>query len=375
MTTETEAPDPQQPPLRYVVDSHRGWGIAVALAVVLGSLGPWFTVGAESADGRSTAGGTFLVGLWVLVLVTVRRKRVPRLMSAVFIGGLGVMAFVDQPPGAILGWGLLLVFAGSAGLAVWSLATIGASPTLDWGDAVGKVVGAVVLLWIVFGMVLPADDETAGNRPATSFERAQDAGAGGAEIPTASTAPSPATGEDGCETLNMWLDKGPEGSCTGWNGVTFQFANGDSTLMLYEVAVSDIAVDLTPEIAGDDGSPVQAAGTWAKVSVTVRNEGQAPIQVDPGMFFLDVGETSFSPDRGAMTVSSESCRRDTRRLRPGRKTTCWVAFDVEREREDDLRRSGALAVVQPSDVGEDQVSQPVGYVRLGDARDVTGRDQ
>lgn len=373
MSVEPEAPDPQ-PPLRYVVDSHRGWGIAFALAIVLGSWGPWVTAGPETTSGIGSGGVmTFFVGLWVLVLVTVRRKRVARLTSAVFMGGLGVMALPVASSGqshdAVLGWGLLLVLAGSAGLAVWSIATIATTPTLDWCDAVFKVIGAVVLLWFWTGVVYPADDETTGSRSAASLERTQAAEASDDETPATSTNSSPGKAKDSCEALDMWAGGGAEGSCTGPDGKTmFHFANGDSTLNLYEIAVRNVSVETTPVIAGDGRRRARASGTWVQVTVTVRNQGRGPIRTDPVMFYLDDGERTIAPDRKAMVVSRRSCyHRYAKPVQPGKEATCWVAFDVRSERADDVARSGALSVMQPSDVGEDKFSQPVGYVRLRDA--------
>lgn len=250
----------------------------------------------------------------------------------------------------------------------------------EWSQAFWAVV--LVVLFVPFSAPGPDGDDSKSLAVQWMEKRAKSSDE---ETAAASTNPSPAEAEaeDDCEALGIGNDEGPEGSCIGPDGDTmFHVVNGDSPLVLYEISVHDVTVEMTPTIAGDDhdqarasGSWISASGTWARITMTIRNEGQAPIRLNPMMFDLGVGEASFTPDRGAMEASRKSCLGKTEPLPPGRKTTCWVAFDVDRKHADDVTHSGAVIVYQPSDYDATKASQPVGLVRLRDARGGTGNEQ
>lgn len=127
MDAETQADAKAQG--RAAVDRKLLWGIGSAIAIAIGSLGPWVSVGPFSfsgvGDGRDGA-ITIVIALLALVPIALRRWRpVVGVLAAIclligVIDTVDVSSYDEMGFSASVGWGLILVDVGAASLLAWT---------------------------------------------------------------------------------------------------------------------------------------------------------------------------------------------------------------------------------------------------------------
>jgi hypothetical protein len=100
------------------------------VAIVIGSLGTWVTVGPFSIGGTTGgADGTMTLIVAIIALVLIATNRAPRVVAVLALWALGVGVYDTATIsdngnkffGASVGWGLILVDLAAAGLLVWSV--------------------------------------------------------------------------------------------------------------------------------------------------------------------------------------------------------------------------------------------------------------
>lgn len=105
----------------------RAWGLASAVAVLVGSVGPWATFGPFTKNGLSGDGAiTLALGLLVLVAVVVRRAPLGVLVAGAFVALIGIVDTVDVTAADQLlapspGWGVLLTAAAGLSVVAWAV--------------------------------------------------------------------------------------------------------------------------------------------------------------------------------------------------------------------------------------------------------------
>lgn len=168
---KTGAAPPAAQPEGIVVSRRLLWGGLSAIALIVGSVGPWLTLGplTVSGTGADGADGWFTLAAGILALGLVGAGR-----WGVAVGVLGAIAaavgFVDglnvlRADGGIwdvgLGWGLALVALSGISLIAWSAADILRLPS---GRAPLAAVGvAAVLALTVGGLVAAGQFDPAGD--------------------------------------------------------------------------------------------------------------------------------------------------------------------------------------------------------------------
>lgn len=350
--------------LAIVVTPRLLWALGSALAIIVGSLGPWITWGAISVSGTGDGrDGTFtlILGVVALVLVGLKRARlVVALLAAAALAvalmdGVDIARSVDTEDsifGSIeIGWGLIVLALGAASLLAWAI-----TEYLAHGKSRGRLwaVAATSLAVVVLGAVLGAtgsadavgDESEASESKAATGETTEP----GAEPDTKPT----------CDSLGISLGTGREGKCVDENGWRVNVANRDSRLALddLEARVMDMQVAETVDDLG--GEPVSASGYFLSVTLEVRNTSRAPIDVSPSLFLLRAGDTVNEPDTSLFV---EGALGDER-LGPELSETGDLIFDLAPSVVAGAMTNGNLIVFQPSDTGAPQSpTKTVGFIR------------
>lgn len=108
------------------VTRERAWGLASAVAVVVGSLGPWATFGPFAKNGLDGDGViTLVLGLLVLAAVWLRRAPLAVLVAGALVALIGIIDTIDVAGSDVLspspGWGVLLTAAAGISVVAWAV--------------------------------------------------------------------------------------------------------------------------------------------------------------------------------------------------------------------------------------------------------------
>lgn len=390
-STPEPAPTEQSPEGSITIDRRLAWGLASAVGMAIGSVGTWFTAGPFSVAGTTGGGdGWFTLAIGVIAGILVALRRLPWLTLPAAIVALGIslgdaIRFLSQEDdgsewfgGLALGWGIVLVIVAAVSLATWGAAALRATPTRQRaiaGVLIAAALAGAIALGITDRMDMSDNDEPDQTLSDTSDDPSDDNAAPAdwdtsTETQQAEPAePAPTTTEeaaasDDCNELGINGDVGNEGACTDENGLKLRLVDRGTTLTLNEISVRDTSVNMTTEIPGEVDGPSRASGTYAQITVTVRNEGSSPIRIEPGMFRLVTSGAQYTTDFEAMNEPGNSCVWDSEEVQPGNERTCWVAFDVSKKNAENVTANGNLYVVQPSDMREAEAKRRVGIIRL-----------
>lgn len=372
---------------QITIDQRLAWGLVSAIAMAIGSIGTWATAGPFSVTGTTSSGdGWITLGIAVALGVLVAGRRLPwlALPAALVAAGIGVGDAIHILSGnsdnewfsVSLGWGLVLVIVASASLAAWGATAIRSTPRQQ-----RVVAGVLTTLAIAGAIALSATDRTDNGsnteaRATASDDSSEPAGGNGSTDETEAgdavepvSEPEPADAEattpsDDCDELGINGDVGNEGACTDSDGSKIRVVDRGTTLTLNELSVRDVSVNMTPEIPGEVDGPSYASGTYAQITVTVRNEGSAPLRIEPDLFRLVTNGKQYTTDFEAMNEPGDSCVWDSDEVQPGNERTCWLAFDVAKKNARSVTSGGNLYVIQPSDQYETEPKRRVGVIRL-----------
>ena len=289
------------------------WAALSLIAVAVGSLGPWVTVGPFSVNG--TAGdGLVALGAAIVALVALVAPRVPAAVVAIAaavaagIGAYDTAAVLavsgDTFLGSVMpGWGLLLVLVGGISLTAWAFLRLRTTAERQWVLPVLATLAVVGVVGAgVGGAIAGSVDEP---------EQAETVAADEDEPPAeaaASTEPADAEVEPAAEPKVADLREALE--LTGNDGLEVR------------VTATEIA-SLTPGEYDD----VPAGKRMVGVSVRLTNDTTSPAYSDSpsngAALILESG------DQVDPTISFGGCKAQSLKIQPGDSRRVCIPFEID----------------------------------------------
>ncbi len=177
----------------------------------------------------------------------------------------------------------------------------------------------------------------------------------------------PAADENDCVTLGMGPDGDAEGRCVS-EGQKFAFVNRGTELRLKTIAVRVDGISFSDTVSSDISTET-ASGTFATISLTVRNRSDTP-QTFAGGFarqtMLIIGRRQFNEDfdvENGADQQSFSWQGDE--IQPGGEQRGHIVFDIPKRVASRIEREGNLLVVDFGvDLSYDDEAPEVGAIRL-----------
>jgi hypothetical protein len=182
--------------------------------------------------------------------------------------------------------------------------------------------------------------------------------------PTATTEAVDEPDANDCAVLN---EDGSEGRCMG-DGQRYAVVNRGSELRLKTVAVRVDGISFSDTVSSDISSET-ASGTYATITLTVRNRSNSPQSFANGFTqqtMLMIGARQFTQDFDVENGSDQqSFSWQGEKLQPGATQTGHIVFDVPRKAVRRIASEGQLVVVDFGvDMTYDDAAREIGVIRL-----------
>lgn len=220
-----------------------------------------------------------------------------------------------------------------------------------WSPRFGGLVvglGSAIAVVVIVGALVLVGHHTAGTKP----------GAGGPSGAPTATAPS---GPPDCNAAGINAQQLREGTCVA-GAQTVVVVNKASTLHLASLDASYVGFHRN--------------GTFAAVSITIKNKLHTPQRWQPTMAALFIPGTSngagnspnYLENLEAEAGDQNSCLRKTGPtanggLQPGESVTCDVVFDLPASADPAASGSGLYIANFGDDVSNPPPQRPVGFIR------------